>query len=122
MITVDEEALICDFAEVYGVFDYRQLPARRAAILACGLGPKSRIASKLSGAKVPLDILLLALVADALKILIWQNTKDGASGRNKPKSIVQGMYEGKETGTGFETADEFEAWRARMIGVKTNGD
>lgn len=37
MVAVDEEALICDFAETYNILDWRELPCRTAAILASGL-------------------------------------------------------------------------------------
>lgn len=122
MIAVDREAVECDLLQTYGIFDYRQLPARKVAVYACGLGQDSRIMQKLSGSKVPLNSLLLALVADALKILIWQNTKDGAKGVNKPKSILASLTEKERTGEGFDTPEAFEAWRAQMLGEKQNGE
>lgn len=122
MIAVDREAVECDLLQTYGIFDYRQLPARKVAVYACGLGQDSRIMQKLSGAKVPLNSLLLALVADALKILVWQNTKDGAKGVNKPKSILASLTEKERTGEGFDTPEAFEAWRAQMLGEKQNGE
>ena len=119
MVGLDEGALICDFAETYRVFDWRSLPVKTAATLAMGLRPDSRIAQKLSGAAAPPDTLLLAMAVDALRVLAWQRTKDGAHGRNFPKSVLQallGADSGKiETGPGFGTAEEFDAWRARMM-------
>ena len=121
MVAADEAALICDFAETYHLYDYRELPARRAALLACGLRPESRIVQKISGAKAPTETMLLALIADALKILVWQNTRDGTKGRNKPTSIVEAILgEEKETAEGFDSAAEFEAWRASMLGGENN--
>ncbi len=34
MIAVDEDALVCDLAETYGIYDYRQLPITRVAVFA----------------------------------------------------------------------------------------
>lgn len=43
MIATDEDALICDLAETYHVFDYRGLPLKTAAALASGLRNDARI-------------------------------------------------------------------------------
>ena len=117
MISADEAALRCDFAETYHVLDYRALPARQAALLACGLGPGSRIMKTLSGARIGPDTALLAVIADALRILVWQATEDGHKGRNQPRSILAALTGGKSSGSGegFATPEEFEAWRAAML-------
>lgn len=116
MIAVDEPALVCDFAQVYNVIDYRALPARRAALLACGLGPGSRIQLSLSGAAVPPELMLLAAIADGINLLVWQNTKDGHKNRNRPASILEGLHRKEpEEPVGFESAADFDAWRASMI-------
>lgn len=116
MIAKDEDALICDFAETYHILDYRALPARQAARLACGLRPSSRIVQALSGAPTDPETVLLALIADAVRILVWQNTEDGHKGRNQPKSLLAILWGSSQTGAGFDSADDFEAWRASMIG------
>lgn len=117
MIAEDEASVVCDFAETYHVLEYRELPARRAALLACGLGDGSRIKRKLLGIKVPMETLLLAKIVDAAQLLVWQNTRDGQEGRNQPASIAAALLEAdrpKER-TGFATAAEFDAWRAAML-------
>lgn len=43
MLALDEDALICDMAQVYGVLDHEQLPPWKLAILTKGLPPTSRI-------------------------------------------------------------------------------
>ncbi len=104
--------LICDFAETYHIYDWRSLPARYAATLATGLRENARVKIKMSGAKVSAELMLLATCADALKLLLWQNTKDGQKGRNAPKSILASIIgEEKEQGAGFDTPEEFRAWR-----------
>ena len=123
MLNLDEGALICDFAEVYHVLDWRALPVLTAAALAMGLGPNSRIVKKISGTPANADTLLLAMIADALHVLIWQNTKDGVKGRNRPKSILQAILGGspeRETSS-FDSVEDFRAWHATMTGGKANG-
>ena len=118
MIKMNESALICDFAETYHIYEYRALPARRAALYACGLRANSRIMQQLSGAKAPAETTLLAITADAMRTLVWQNTKDGHSGKNPPKSILR-MIIGDENKVETDSmpVDEFKKWRASMLGV-----
>lgn len=115
MINTDEDALFCDFAETYHVFDYTALPPYTAARLASGLRDTSRIKQKFSGLNVPLDISLLAAAVDALTILIWQNTKDGMKGTNKPKSILSVLLDINDDKkvVGYQTPEEWQAaWKA----------
>ena len=115
MINTDEDALFCDFAETYHVFDYTALPPFLAARLASGLRDSSRIKQKLSGLNIPLDISLFAAMVDALNILIWQQTKDGANGKNKPKSILNVLLNASDEKKveGFQTPEEWQAaWKA----------
>lgn len=117
MIAVDEDALVCDFAETYHILDFRSLPARQAARLACGLRQSSRILQVLSGAPAGLDTVLLALISDAVRALVWQNTEDGHKGRNPPKSILTILRGNSQANSeGFDSPEDFEAWRASMIG------
>lgn len=117
MVGLDEGALTCDFAETYHVLEWRSLPARTAATLAMGLGPDSRIVRKMAGVQTTLDTMLLAMIADALHILVWQNTKDGVKGQNKPQMITDRLTstESEET-IGFDSVEEFRSWRAGMLG------
>ena len=116
MVGLDEDALTCDFAEVYHVLDWRALPARTAATLAMGLGQESRIMRQLSGVPVTIQTLLLAAIADALHVLVWQNTKDGAKGRNKPTLIAEKLMEAPHEEIGFDTVEDFRRWRDSMLG------
>lgn len=116
MIAVDEAALRCDMLETYHIFDYRALPARQAALFACGLKESSRIMRKLSGAPAAFESMMLALIADALRILVWQNTKDGMNGSNIPDSILAAMLNrDPEDETGFGSVEEFNAWRDSIL-------
>lgn len=121
MVGLDEGALTCDFAETYHVLNWRALPARTAATLAMGLGPDSRIVRKMAGVETTLDTMLLAMIADALHILVWQNTKDGVKGQNKPAMITDRLANLDRETLGFESADEFRKWRAEMLGSENDG-
>ena len=120
MVALDENALICDFAEVYHIFDWRALPARLSATLAMGLRPDARIMLKLSGVQIPVNTQLLAITADAARALVWQNTEDGRRRRNAPVSVFKALIGANEkddgTGAGFDSHEEFAAWREKMIG------
>lgn len=115
MINTDEDALFCDFAETYHVFDYTALPPITAARLASGLRDTSRIRIKMSGTDITLNTSLLAAAVDALALLVWQNTKDGIKGTNRPKSVLSVLLDSKDENKviGFKSADEWQAaWKA----------
>lgn len=125
MVLRDENALVCDFAETYHIYDWRSLPMRFAATLAAGLRPDSRIMLKLSGTSAPANELLLSIVADAVRVLVWQNSKDGIKGRNPPVSLFERLIGSSDTTadsvTGFDSPEEFMAWREKMTGGDTHG-
>lgn len=119
MITADEEALICDFAETYGIYDYRRLPLKTAAILASGLRDNSRIKIKLSGLNAAPEMILNAAIADRAGMLVWMQSKDGAKNRNRPASILDKILnpeKKKEDVTTFATGQDFEDEWNRLLG------
>ncbi|MGX7232610.1 DUF5361 domain-containing protein [Enterococcus italicus] len=123
MIKLDENALMCDLAETYHIYDYRQLPASKVAVFSLGLRDNSRIKKKLSNQPIDFDRLLLAGISDKLSYLLWSKTKDGAKGRNKPKSILEMLTETKKQSNQltFNSGEEFEQMRARILaGGDTN--
>lgn len=121
MAAKDEDALICDFAQYYGVTDFRALKPSYAAVLAVGLPEDARIKKKLHDQQLDLKTMLLARIADYLAIDVWFQTKDGHKGRNRPPSIAKILSGGSdqvETGEYkvFATAEAFEAERRRILG------
>ncbi|QIM45660.1 hypothetical protein GPZ88_00700 [Streptococcus ruminicola] len=117
MIKTDEDALICDLAETYHIYNYRQLPADLVAVFSVGLRDDSRIKMKMSGQKIPLKTLLLASITDRVGVLAWQNTKDGHEGRNVPKSLVETLTsrpKEREEAV-FASGEEFEKARTRIL-------
>lgn len=115
MLHTDRNAVICDLAETYGIYDMGLLPVKTVAILCAGLRENSRIRLKINGAKASDEIMLLAHAVDRLSVLIWQQTKDGKAGRNKPAFIVDQILNGGASrnikGKSFNTPAEF--WEAR---------
>ena len=88
MIKADEDALICDLAETYHIYDYRQLPLNTIAVFSVGLRNNARIKMKMNNQPVELDLLLLAGISDKLSTAMWWQTKDGQKGVNRPDSLV----------------------------------
>ncbi|MEQ7274627.1 DUF5361 domain-containing protein [Enterococcus thailandicus] len=118
MIQIDEEALICDLAETYHIYDYRQLPVSTVAVFSCGLKQDSRIHMKLNNQQVPLDTLLLASISDKLGLLIWFKTKDGQKGVNRPTSISESLTNStkqEKSEIVFNSGEEFERVRQGLI-------
>lgn len=115
MIALDEDALICDFAETYNIYDYRRLPVEYAATLAHGLRENSRIRMLQSGLTVELNTLLLAHCVDNTAINVYAKTKDATKGKNRPKSVVELLtkkYDPKDHAKQFMTGEDFDKeWR-----------
>ncbi len=118
MIRLNEDALICDLAETYQIYDYKQLPISLVAVFSCGLRENSRIKMELSEQQVPLDTLLLAGLSDKLNFLLWSKTKDGQKGKNKPSSILNSLTvqpQKEKNEIVFNSGEEFEEMRQRLI-------
>ena len=107
MIALDEDALICDLAETYGIFHYRALPLITIATLAGGLRPNSRIHARMSGISVPFDTMILAQGVDLLASIRWMLSEDGQKGRNAPNRLSLKLID--------RSAEEFETARAMFF-------
>lgn len=113
MLSVSEDDVICDLAETYHITNYRELAPSLVATLCIGLPDFSRIKRRIAGIKIDLNQMLLALVVDGINTLIWQNTKDGMKGRNKPESIFKKLTDEqkpKDEYEKFDTVEDFEKW------------
>ncbi|HZK44367.1 MAG TPA: DUF5361 domain-containing protein [Syntrophomonadaceae bacterium] len=115
MIKIGEKELICDLAETYQIYNYRKLPPATVAVFCIGLRDDSRIKMKLSGSKVSPNILLLSGIIDRLNLLLWTKTKDAEKGLNKPKPILEHLYEKESEVSSFTSGKEFEEERQRII-------
>ena len=117
MIRFDEDALICDLAETYQIYDYRQLPLQMVAVFSYGLRDDSRIKMNISKQSVPLETMLLAGLSDRLALLLWTKTKDAEHGRNRPASILDSLTNVKKESSQltFASGEEFEQMRQKIL-------
>lgn len=101
MIRLDEDALICDLAETYHIYDYKAMPVSLVATLAAGLREGSRIRILTDARKAPVDTILLAGILDRLSVLL---------GGDQAKLIAKEFITSKqEPAYGFSSPEEFEA-------------
>lgn len=122
MINIDEDALICDLAETYRIYDYRSLPCKTVAAFSCGLRNDSRIKMRMSGLSVTPEQMLLAAIVDNTKLIAWLWSEDGRTGKNRPKSLLAELMgnEGEKEPEImlFDSGQEFDdEWR-KMTGGK----
>lgn len=118
MLAEDRNALICDLAETYQIYDYKRVPVKTLGILAAGLREDSRIRQKLEGIKASPDTILLARVYDLINVLVWSKTKDAEKGKNFPKSLALLFMEEDEEeskAAHFSTGAEYEEARKKII-------
>lgn len=127
MIDLDEDALICDLAETYQVYDYKQLPLQTVAVFAYGLKDDSRIKQLLSDQIAPVERVLLASMVDRLSMLLWIQSKDGQKGVNRPASIADQLIKRDKSENNekdylvFESGEDFENYRKALL-AKTGGE
>ena len=103
MLAFDRNALICDLAETYHIYDYRALPVTTLAALACGLRADSRIKLKLSGIAEVSNEVLLIQIFDILQLMRYQWF---ASKKDAPPKLLSEMLIGKAPETPDEKRDK----------------
>ena len=116
MIRIDEQALICDLAETYQIYDYKSLPAKLVAIFSVGLRENSRIKMKMAGMKAPIETVMLATITDAINATMWAIT---GGNKDKPPRFTELILE-KEIkedaqSVSFNTPESFEAVRKKIL-------
>ena len=128
MINLDEDALVCDLAETYQIYDYKQLPLNQVAVFAYGLRDDSRIKQIMSDQIVPLETTLLASIVDRLSLSLWLQTKDGQKGVNRPMSIAAMLTKNNKEESDerdylvFESGEDFENYRKALLEKKGGED
>lgn len=124
MLGRHREALECDMAETYHVLDLTALPARKLATLAMGLRENSRVIMLLGERRATTSEMLNAAMVDRLSLLVWAKTKDAQHGRNRPKSVLEGLLgkerEEKREIYAAEDVADFEARRAAIMKAGEN--
>lgn len=115
----DEDALFCDFAQYYGILNYRDYSVATQAVLALGLPEDSRIMSALRGSTVSTDTMLLAGILDQLRIQAWSRSKAAKNKQGRPKSILAALIDHpkkKENDiVAFESGDDFKRYRESIL-------
>lgn len=107
--------MICDLAETYHVFNYRELSPSLVATLVLGLRDNSRVKMRISDTKLTLDQTLLAMIVDSVNFICWTYSEDARKGRAYNKKsvlkILNGEYEEeKEDLEVFTSIEEFEEY------------
>jgi len=119
MLNTDEDALTCDLMETYRILDMRELSPKKVAVFSCGLRDTSRIHMALSDSKINKYEMLLAGCFDYLALLAWFQSEDGQKNINRPMSVLNSIInpeaENKNNVVAFETAEEFNECRKRII-------
>lgn len=86
-----------------------------------GLGRDSRLQMKIANTKLTLSESVECLIFDALKVLIWFKTKDGENNINRPASLFKELSEVETKEQGFDTPEEYEAEKQRILEGINNG-
>lgn len=120
MIKVDENALICDLAETYHIFNYKEIAADKVAIFAIGLRDDSRIKMKISGSKLDFKTLLLAKLVDDFAMLLWSKTKESRKGLNKPYQIIGSLFKKESDVKAFQSGKDFELEKQRLLAERSD--
>lgn len=114
-----ESELICDFAEYYHILDYKSITPCLAATLLEGLKPESRTKMKLTNQKLTVEQILLATIADEIKLLVWMQGRKKNS--KKPESLLNLLINGKNEPNkckGFNSGADFDKYWRKITGVK----
>ena len=70
-----ESAILCDLAEYYHIYNWRDFDIGYIATLVCGLQTDSRTMREISNMQFTLDTLLTAIMADYLSSLLYVEIK-----------------------------------------------
>lgn len=103
--------MICDLAETYHIFSYKNHNPSFIATLLSGLKDDSRIAMKLAGVTADTKTRLLAMIADFIRAL--GGTFDGENSISIYDSFIRSQKSKKTTG--FNTVEEYENRRNEII-------
>ena len=121
MLKTDQDALVCDLAETYHIYDYRSLPCKTVATFSCGLRNDSRIKMLVSGTEITTEEMLLSALVDNTKLLAWLQSTDGVKGINRPNSLLEQLMrkENEKDIVTFSSGKEFnEEWKRLTGGEK----
>lgn len=111
-----KKEIVCDLAEIYHIYEYRDFKPSYIYVLVEGLKSDSRFKMALKNQKVDDLTLLSAKAVDLLNLLVWSKTTDAEKGRNRPKSLVDLLLNDLEVEKeGFDSKEEFMKERAKFL-------
>ena len=117
LLSLDRNAIICDLAETYNIYDYRRVPGRLLGILVAGLGENTRIGKKVNGVRGTVSEVLLAQILDGVRWLCWSKTEDAKKGRHRPDSVASEFFVSEDKNKAKAmSVDDFEKIRSRIVG------
>lgn len=115
-MATDRDALACDLAETYNIYDMEALPVETLAVFCAGLRDDSRIRMKMAGQVLTPEQIVSISMLDRLNMLIWMQTEDAKKKRNRPKSMLEAIInKDKKTVDAFRSGKDFEAARMEII-------
>lgn len=121
MLNTDSDALECDLAETYHIYNYKELPLKKVALFSVGLREESRIKMKILNIKYPFKTILMSDIADKLAMLLW--IYQGAKKNKKPDLILPKLFDVEMSKfndkdiVSFASIEDFEEERKRIIGI-----
>lgn len=120
MVSVDRDALLCDVAETYNIYDFRAVPVATLATLCVGLRDDSRIKMRMNGMNYISHGLLLASIADALNLIRY-----GLAGKTEKPSLYTDIMVAKkyrqDEYARFSDGEAFERAKQKIIKRSING-
>lgn len=104
---------------MYNILNIRELSPDLVAVLLLGLDGDSRTKRKMSGTKLSMEQMLMAMILDNLNFLSWTKTKDAKHGKYKGKSVLKsllGEYEKqKDDLLVFNSIEDYEEHMKQFI-------
>lgn len=81
-----------------------------------GLSEDSRTKRLFNQSRFDLNTQLLIGIFDALNLILWSKSKDGAKNRNRPKQLMDILNNiQSDKVTAFSDGEEFEKAKARIL-------
>lgn len=126
MMALDKNALICDLAETYHIYDYRRLTVQQLAVFSLGLDNRSRIKRKMQGITCDLDEMYYALIIDSINSLTYAYAlAHGGKQAEKPVSIYNSLVQRAKKKASdiraFDSIEAYEAYRKRKRETNKGG-
>lgn len=119
MLSVDRDALLCDLAETYHIYDLRELPVETLAALSFGLREDSRIKMKIAGVRYVPAELLLAGICDNISMLRYNLL--ASEGDQLPPLYLDIILGKEQEDKKPFTADDLDRYMADIARRANNG-